>query len=46
MSFIQLEPSAQAPWTSTTVGFVFVVFMIRTFSRVELVLRQARAAAG
>jgi hypothetical protein len=44
MIFIQLDPSAQAPWTITTVGFVFVAFMILAFSRVELVLGQARAA--
>ena len=45
MTFIQLDPSAQAPWTNTTVGFVFVAFMILTSSRVELVLNQPRAAA-
>jgi hypothetical protein len=44
MTFIQLDPSAQAPWTTTTVGFVFVAFMILTFSRVELMPGQARAA--
>jgi hypothetical protein len=44
MTFIQLDPSAQAPWTITTVGFVFVAFMILTFSRVELMPGRARAA--
>jgi hypothetical protein len=44
MTFIQLDPSAQAPWTITTMGFVFVAFMILTSSRVEPVLDQARAA--
>jgi hypothetical protein len=43
MTFIQLNPSAQAPWIITTVGLV-VAFMILTFSRVELVPGQARAA--
>jgi hypothetical protein len=44
MTFIQLDPSAQAPWTITTIGFVFVAFMLPTSSRVELVPDQARAA--
>jgi hypothetical protein len=30
MTFVQLEPSVQAPWTITTMGFVFVAFMILT----------------
>jgi hypothetical protein len=42
MTFIQLDPSAQAPWTITTVGFAFVAFMALTSSRIELVSGQAR----
>jgi len=44
MTFIQLDPSAQAPWTITTVGFACVAFMVLTFSRVELVFDQAGGA--